>query len=190
MAKQAKTRDGQAGSPPQSPSKKTQSNASEHDDGGVNLSTFRLLVASVLSLTVFAAVWAGALTLGMQFHNHIHTQELHLEKFLIEHPGMLILSQGRSGGSFLGSWFQSSPKFLYLHEPCAVPYTGAATAVTGKACVAIVNELYNCEFSSVYPGETARQVKVHDEFEGWGNRSSVDDCAKQLQVSLKRAKSY
>ena len=45
-------------------------------------------------------------------------------KNLAAHPGTLLLAQGRSGSSFLGSWFQATPKFLYFVEPCALPYTG------------------------------------------------------------------
>ena len=95
---------------------------------------------------------------------------------------VLVLAQGRSGSTFLASFWRMHPELLYVIEPCASPFVWPNSDVdyTGRKCFDTVVEIFDCDFQSVQPKLTKYQrLGEHGDkgFDGWGNRSQVDTCS-------------
>lgn len=101
---------------------------------------------------------------------------------------ILILAQGRSGSTFLSSWFGSLPNVTYFIEPCSLVYGDNTTRDrTGEDCARFIKELFACDFSranvarnqSAFIPEVARKA-----FKGWGHQGNSSDV---LECETKRA---
>ena len=109
---------------------------------------------------------------------------------------IVVLAQGRSGSSFLSSWFGSHPKVTYFLEPCSLVYLKEVNRdKTGTSCAAVMKQLLSCDFSSVDPKRNQKPY-IPDQavgFKGWGHQSDNDVTAckaneatavKELRVGM------
>ena len=64
---------------------------------------------------------------------------------------IVILAQGRSGSSFLSSWFGAHPNVTFFLEPCCMVYlnTRSAHDLVGDRCDRLLKQLFKCDFRSV-----------------------------------------
>lgn len=98
---------------------------------------------------------------------------------------ILILAQGRSGSTFLSSWFGSLPNVNYYIEPCSMVYAyNVRKDRTGLDCAEFIKELFACDFSranverdqSKFIPEKARKA-----FKGWGHQGDTTDVSQCKQ---------
>lgn len=100
---------------------------------------------------------------------------------------ILLLAQGRSGSSFVSSWFDhiedsSLLQPLVFIEPCSLSYTSGTVDSVGTDCVKILREIFTCNFSSVKP-RLAHGVEIGNTgFMGWGNKTSLSNCKNRVKV--------
>jgi hypothetical protein len=83
---------------------------------------------------------------------------------------VVVLAQGRSGSSFLSSWFSAERDTLYFLEPCSNVFLANAKAdATGQECIAHVNHVLRCELGAFLLGadQASRIPKAAAGFKGW-----------------------
>jgi len=99
-----------------------------------------------------------------------------------------VIAQGRSGSSFLSSYFGANAATLYFLEPCSNVYVkgGHADAV-GAACMKHVDRVFNCDLSgfNLVEDQSSRIPPIAVGFKGWGNQSDAGQCASAAHVVVK-----
>ena len=93
------------------------------------------------------------------------------------------MTPGRSGSSFVSSWFAKglgSNKTLYILEACSASFhqlpkqQKEMSDISGTLCAGLVDELLTCNFARV---SLRKQKSTLDAFNfPWGNVSSVEGC--------------
>ena len=110
------------------------------------------------------------------------------------HP-VVVVAQGRSGSSFLSSWFNAHPRAFYQLEPCGMVYQKRIDMgdLTGARCAQLIRRLQRCDFSMVAQ-DRDQQPLIPEKaagFTGWGHKKDLALCepadvvvTKELRVGM------
>jgi hypothetical protein len=102
---------------------------------------------------------------------------------------IIILAQGRSGSSFISSWFNVHPDIFYFLEPCGGAYQKDSTRgdIVGPKCAREVKQLLSCNTEQV--DIVKDQTKIIPPralgFTGWGHKKDIKLCNSSIVIAVK-----
>ena len=71
------------------------------------------------------------------------------QEMLTTRKNLIILSPGRSGSSFLGSFFDNSPRVMYFFEPLQALEVKIGTENYKETCIKVIDSFMKCNFSDI-----------------------------------------